>query len=104
MEEVVFSVCCFFCLSGIPNIRFGFHSSISDREVGFLMKASFVGNCLVLSSRSSEEKRKLANLFEKGYTHLCRKSKLEKHGTVEIRLSNSVIGWKPQIDVENSMA
>ena len=68
------------------------------------MKALFEGNCLIVSSRNPEEKRKLSDLFDRGYTHLCRRSKLEKHGVTRIRLSKSGLCWRADIDRDSLLS
>jgi hypothetical protein len=67
----------------------------------YSMKALFEGNYLILSSRNPEEKRKLLDFFDKGYTHLCCRSKSEKHGVARIRLSKSGICWRADIERED---
>ena len=68
------------------------------------MKALLEGNCLILSSRNPEEKRKLSALFDKGYTHLCCRSKSEKYGVTRIRLFKSGICWRADIDREGLLS
>jgi len=89
VEEIVFTVSYSFVVSKVLE---------SNKKIDLLMKALFEGNYLILSSRNPEEKRKLLDFFDKGYTHLCCRSKSEKYGVARMRISKSGLCWRADID------